>query len=133
MTFRRATAADRPVAWLWFAASASAVALLPFASWITPFLPGCALREWTGWPCPTCGATRATVALARFRVGEAMGLNPLAAVSVLLFLAGGLLAPAWVARRAPLPVATGGGSRRWKLALLATILANWAYLVVAGV
>ncbi len=133
MSLRRASAADRPLAWLWFAAAAASLALAPFGTLLAPLLPGCALREWTGWPCPTCGSTRAALALAGLRVGEALRLNPLVTVALLGFLAGGLAAPLWVALRAPLPVMPTRWPRSWKVALVGSMLANWAYLIASGV
>ena len=49
---------------------AALLALLPF--------PTCVLRFVAGIPCPACGLTRATLALARFDVATAMQWHPLA-------------------------------------------------------
>ncbi|MBI5512177.1 MAG: DUF2752 domain-containing protein [Deltaproteobacteria bacterium] len=49
---------------------AGALALLPF--------PTCVLKLVTGLPCPGCGFTRATLALARGAVGESLRWHPCA-------------------------------------------------------
>jgi hypothetical protein len=95
----------------------------------------CLFRRLTGWPCLTCGSTRAVAALAAGHVREALALQPLAVVggaaAALAFAA-----YTWclfVARRA-LSVRVGartGLALAAALALLAAL--NWAYLVSRGV
>ena len=81
-------------------------------------------------PCPSCGAGRAAMALARGRVAEAIALNPL------LTAAGGammlwLLVRVFTGRR--LRVAM---SRREQFAAALAgglaLAANWAYLISQG-
>jgi len=38
---------------------------------------GCTFRRLTGWPCFSCGLTRATLSLATGQVGRALHYNPL--------------------------------------------------------
>ncbi len=52
-------------------------------------LKPCALRTATGIPCPSCGATRATVLASKGRWLQSLRLNP---VGVFLVVGGGLLA-----------------------------------------
>ncbi|MBD3377946.1 DUF2752 domain-containing protein [candidate division KSB1 bacterium] len=40
-------------------------------------IPACSFREWTGIPCPTCGATRAGYHLLHLHWGQAIIYNPL--------------------------------------------------------
>ncbi len=91
--------------------------------------PPCALKSVTGWPCATCGGTRALRALSHFDWAGAFFLNPLltllvagSAVSALLWL----LAPTSTLRRIKeqvdrLPLVP--------LSLLAIAL-NWLYLIL---
>ena len=41
----------------------------------------CIFREVTGLPCPSCGSTRAVLALARLDVARAMRLSPISVVA----------------------------------------------------
>ena len=43
----------------------------------------CGFRTLTGYPCPTCGATRAFIRTAHLELGSALRLNPLAAAAFL--------------------------------------------------
>jgi hypothetical protein len=90
----------------------------------------CVFRAVTGVPCPTCGSTRAALALASGEVGLAFRYNPLISAAWLLLpaaLLGTLVfRPRW--RSLSLP------TRRWAvrgLVLLLVIagLANWVYLI----
>ena len=96
----------------------------------------CAFKVVTGRPCPSCGGTRAARSLAHLEFGEALRWNPL--VAACLMFAGPY--GAWVVaarifnlRRVRLRLA--GRKERWMLAaaVLGILLANWAYLVAAGV
>ena len=71
------------------------LALVRFMPDLVLRLAHCPLRDLTGLPCPTCGGTHATVALAHGRWAEAFKANPLVAGSLLLFcgwLAAGVVA-----------------------------------------
>ncbi len=57
-----------------------AVRLLPVLS----LAPHCLFRKMTGFPCPTCGATRSVVHLANGDIAAAFVMNPLAAAGVLV-------------------------------------------------
>ena len=107
------------------------------ARWLpAELLPPCNFHRLTGYPCLTCGGTRAAQALSRLDLAAAFRLNPL--VALLLVLAGpyalwGFAARVWKWRRPRLEL----GSRREKwllgIALLALVAANWIYLAAAGV
>ncbi|MGK2860160.1 MAG: DUF2752 domain-containing protein [Thermoanaerobaculia bacterium] len=56
------------------------------AAWLVALGPGestiCLVRNWTGFPCPGCGVTRAIAAMLRGAWAEAFALHPLAPVAV---------------------------------------------------
>lgn len=111
--------------------AAALVALAPWAGALAGALPACPVKSLTGWPCPSCGATRAALALTRFDLGAACAANPLAAAGLVLLVAGGLVAlPLAWAGRLPAEPRTLPASVRG--ALLAAVAANWLYLVWAG-
>jgi hypothetical protein len=122
---------DRALGLYWGAAAAASVALSPLAVRAAELAPPCLFRSVTGLPCPTCGSTRAILALARLDLAGAVALNPLAAAAALVFLAGGLLAAVAALAGRPLrepqryPTAA-------RLALLAAVAANWVWVLVAA-
>ena len=130
MAWRSATRDDLPLATLWALAAACAVASAPILPLLARLASPCPLHALTGISCPTCGATRAAMALAHGDIAAALVCNPLAAIVILAGLAGGATAPVWVALRGPLP--------RWRatpfarLALASVLAANWAYLIGRG-
>ena len=97
--------------------------------------PACVLKASTGVPCPTCGSTRAALALAGGHLGQALVWNPLAGLGLLGLSAylpyawlviGNVVSPVrtgWLA--APMPVWL-----RWGCGLL--LVTNWIYVVLAG-
>src|SRR5512143_2022666 len=44
---------------------------------VLSFAPSCVFKGLTGVPCPTCGATRSVVHLARGEFFASLGMNPL--------------------------------------------------------
>jgi hypothetical protein len=110
----------------------AAVLLAP--EWIG-LLPRCLIKVATGWPCPSCGLTRAAQALAGGHLLQALLWNPLVGLVAL----GGLayLPYAWLVMAGVLaPVRTGwlrpplAPVLRWGLPALVAL--NWAYLIAAG-
>jgi hypothetical protein len=61
------------------AAIVSGISFVHFADRMHLPWPVCALRQWTGVPCPGCGTTRSLLAWAELRPVEALRLNPLLA------------------------------------------------------
>ena len=97
-----------------------------------PF-PVCYVKALTGWPCPTCGATRAMARLFALDLGGAFVMNPLATMVAL-----GIIAWAVV----DLLLLRRGGSRSFRVspatgtvlrvAAVLLVLANWVYLIAVG-
>lgn len=87
----------------------------------------CMFKRITGYPCATCGGTRAAMCLARGDFAGAIQLNPLA---TLLVIGAPLLLAWWV-----LVPPAGAERRRWihpagQVAILLTVvIANWAYVL----
>jgi hypothetical protein len=80
------------------AGAALAAALFPtLARW----LPACPLHEWTGWSCPSCGASRAFGHLLRGEWSAAWRANLLAVAgglgAAVAWVTGPWLAPRWAA------------------------------------
>jgi hypothetical protein len=110
--------------------AAALVALSPLAPRVAAALPACPFKLLTGLPCPTCGATRAALALARFDLAAAFAVSPLAAGGWTLLVAGGLVAG--VASLARVELHEPSLPRPFRWFLLAALLANWAYLIWSG-
>jgi hypothetical protein len=93
----------------------------------------CYLKAFTGLPCPTCGSTRALGRLFALDLPGAFAMNPLmtlAAIVVALWAAADL---ALLPRRRALGVEVAprlGFALR--VAAVAVVLANWAYLLATG-
>jgi hypothetical protein len=130
--WRPATREERHLAWLWAVAVLSAVVLRPFWLLIAPILPACPLRTLTGVPCPTCGTTRAGLALVRGDILGALHFNPLATLAGLAFLLGGVLAPVWLALGRDVPDLPSRWPLGLRIAVLGAIVANWIWLLATG-
>ncbi len=123
---------DRQLGFLW----AGVVTLLILLSPVAPLLAGglwsCPLKSLTGMPCPTCGTSRAALALARFEPLDALVHYPLPALAWTAFVVAGLVAGWRAWRGQPLP-----SIRRlpaWaRVAIVVAVAANWAYSIATGV
>ena len=89
--------------------------------------PLCLFRVLTGRPCPTCGATRMVMAVARGDLQGAVACNPL------MFAAGVVALGLWALRigfRRRIIWITSARSREiLTVALVMAVLVNWAYLL----
>lgn len=96
------------------------------------FSPGCHFRAITGWPCGSCGFTRAFVRAIHLDLDGALAVSPLGTTLFIawvlygLIAIGGLLFPSLPR---PTLVATAGERRILVAAALAAYAANWAYLL----
>ncbi len=132
------TAAIRRRAWrevriLWGVVALGILALAPFGRYLAGILIGCPFRWLTGWPCPTCGATRAALALAEFDFAGALLRYPLMTLGWIGLIGGGLLALLSVLLEIEVPEPPRRLAN-WQIVLIvAAILANWAYSIATGV
>ena len=129
MSWRPADREERQLAWLWFAAVLSALVLRPLWLVIAPLLPGCPFNAITGIPCPSCGTTRAALALLHGHPFHALVLNPLATLAGLAFVGGGLLAPVWAVAGGRIPDLPRPLPAWARAATLAALAANWAWVI----
>jgi hypothetical protein len=102
------------------------VARLPF--WFCP------LRQQTGWPCPSCGLTRAADRLSHGDVLGALEVNPLGALAGLMFALFALGTFVHLAFRVPIPdVRPSEREATWlRVALIAGFFANYGYMIVSA-
>jgi hypothetical protein len=115
-------------------AAVAGLAAARFCPGVAGVLPVCPFRALTGLPCPTCGATRALLALAAGEPGRALAQSPLAVAALALALVAGLwglsrwLAPSLV------PAFRLGPEGQTRLARAGAVLLllNWAYLLAAS-
>jgi hypothetical protein len=63
----------------------------------------------------------------------ALAANPLAALGALAFVAGGLLAPVWLACGGQRPYIAAPHRPLWLAASAAAFVVNWSWLAVSGV
>lgn len=85
----------------------------------------CVFRNLTGVPCPTCGSTRAALAVARGHLLEALALNPLVTAAAFAALA-------WLAVRIGLRISIRLNVAAWLTSVVFVVLlaANWAYVIL---
>ena len=100
-----------------------------FALIVWQRLPFCPLASIAGIPCPGCGLTRATLALAHGDVHRAVELHPLVFVLAPLFIAA-VLSAAWGFVRGPRPNAT---PRVWLASRTANLLGSALLALTLGV
>lgn len=125
---------ERRLRWakLWGGAVVGLLLMAPFGEWIAAHVWACPFKSMTGFPCPSCGLTRAALALSHFQFVEALVRYPLATVLWICFIVGGLLAGAMALLRRPLP--SLGEQPLWiKISALLVVVANWIYSIVTGV
>lgn len=124
----------RQLGLIWGGVAAALVAAAPLGPRLAAAgaLPACPFRLLVGLPCPACGTTRAALALARLDVAGALAVSPLATVAWIVLVAGGLAAGALALAGVGVPEAPARLPRWLRAAAVATVLANWAYLVWSG-
>ena len=127
---------DHELIWGALAALGIAVSvLLPVNRLLSGTGYRCPLRTITGIPCPTCGGTRAAVAMGSLEFGRAFALNPLVAAgwcAGLAFVPYAAFVVGMRRRRLRLADVTRRGGNMLRLLAAGVVLANWAYLIAAG-
>lgn len=131
--FRQTADADRQLGLLWGGVALLIGALAPIGPMLAELTPRCLFKVWLGIPCPTCGTTRAALALARFDLVHALTHYPLQSLAWIAFLGGGLIAGALAWQRRPLPRLPRNLPLGARLAIVLTVLANWMYSIAHGV
>lgn len=117
---------------LWGGAVVALLIVSPWGATLAQGLWSCPFKSVTGLPCPTCGLTRAALALSRFEFVEAFVGYPLQSALWTVFLVGGAVAGGLALLGRPLPAF--GEPPRWaKIAALVVVLINWTYAIVTGV
>ncbi len=122
----------RQLGLLWGGVAVTLVALSPFASRFASLLPACRFKALLGIPCPTCGSTRAALALGRFEFLQALARFPLATIGWTVLIGGGLVAGIAALLGYGVPDPPTRLSLPVKIGLLLLFLANWAYLIATG-
>lgn len=124
---------ERQLGLLWGSVAFLLVALSPMAAHVAGSLPPCPVRALVDLPCPSCGATRAALALSQLDLAAAFSASPLAALGWIGLVGGGLVVGllAILGRPVREPKWVQSNPIRWLL--MAIVLANWVYLVGAGV
>lgn len=121
---------------MWWLAGVGAVLLIGLA-WFGLCQSGahvCLFHRLTGWPCLTCGSTRAFAALLAGNPAAALRLQPLAlAVGVLGCAFFAVYSTNLFVRRRVLCLRLKPGER-WRLgvAALTLIVLNWLYLICSA-
>jgi len=100
---------------------------------VLAFVPSCVFRDLTGVPCPTCGATRSVVHLARGDFFASFSMNPLISlcivVSVLVFFYSLITLIVGVPR---IGVTLSDQEKNIvRYGTVALALANWCYLILS--
>jgi len=125
--------ASRQLGLLWGAVAVVLVGFAPWAVRLAEKMPPCPVKLVFGLPCPSCGVTRAAVALSQLELGRALAVNPLATIGWVALIGGGI--------GAGMAALLGRGVRepRWDISLASRVgivllvLVNWLYLLRAGV
>jgi hypothetical protein len=132
VVWRRMPAAgfDHELVWL----AVSGVVLAGGAAWLAVGLgwPQCPFLAVTGWPCLTCGATRATIAFLYGDFVSAFSWNPLAFLALCGIAVFDLYAVVVLLGRAPrlrMVDWTRTEKNAVRIMIVCALLANWLYLL----
>jgi hypothetical protein len=123
----------RQLALLWGGVALVCLAALPLAAQLAPSLAACPIKSHTGWPCPSCGATRAILAFSEFDLLGALALNPMVVVSSLGFVGAGLGAAVWALLGGSMPALPKQLPVSVRVGATLMLVLNWLYLVASGV
>lgn len=99
---------------------------------VLDFAPSCTFKALTGFPCPTCGATRSIVFLSHGNLISSFFMNPLifaVAVMTMLYLFYSLFVLVFDIKKISIAI-SGQEKDRIRLTAIALILINWFYLII---
>jgi hypothetical protein len=133
MTWRRAGLRDRRLAQIWAATAALSLVIGYLARDLFSALPPCPFRVVTGIACPGCGTTRAAHAMLEGQLLDALLLNPLIFVGGMALVAAALIAPLWIVVTGRVPAFPNPVPISIRIAAVVALIANWGYLIWAGV
>ena len=121
---------DHELIWLLVSVTAGAIGLVAF--WLGLNWPRCPFLAITGFPCLTCGATRATIAFLHGNFSLAWWWNPLAFLALCGVVAFDLYAIAvLLSRSARIRMVdwTRVEKNFVRIAVVSTLAVNWIYLL----
>lgn len=107
-------------------------AFLPLMQ-LAPLAGDCRFKGWFGFPCGTCGITRALVLLQQGDVWSALQMNPLLIAGVVAALCYTPIAwTLWLGRLPRPRLSASGPTGRWLLLGLAlgAFFLNWGFLIM---
>ena len=104
-----------------------------FVPQILNTIPACFFRQWSGIPCPSCGATRAGILASHLHLWEAFTTNPLFFfIYIILFLwSANSIAGWWLKKNIRITLS----KKERKIITISawiSIPLNWIYLVLAN-
>jgi hypothetical protein len=132
LVWRRPPAAGFDHELVWLAVSLVTLAAGAAWMWIGFGWPRCPFLAMTGWPCLTCGATRATIGLLQGDFVQAVSWNPLAFLALCGVAIFDLYAVVVLLGRAPRLRAvdwTRTEKNVLRAAIICALLLNWMYLL----
>jgi len=118
---------------VWLAVSMAALTGGALWLWIGLLWPQCPFLAMTGWPCLTCGATRATIAFVHGNFLEAFSWNPLAFLALCGVAVFDLYAAVVLLGRRPrLRVVDWTRTEKniARAVVVCALLVNWIYLLM---
>jgi hypothetical protein len=96
--------------------------------------PKCSWKAVTGVPCAGCGGTRAGTLLLSGDLVGALAINPLATIIAIVSIAlAGYSACVLMGLKKPIRFGLGSLPVNLPLLAIAIIVANWIYLLIAGI
>jgi hypothetical protein len=117
---------------IWLAVSLAALAGGAAWTWIGLRWPQCPFLAMTGWPCLTCGATRATIAFLHADFLQAFWWNPLAFLALCGVAVFDVYAVVVLVSRGPrLRMVDWARTEKnvIRVAVVCALLLNWVYLL----
>jgi len=96
-------------------------------------VPMCVFKATTGYPCMTCGGTRALVRLSHLDLSGALTMNPMVALGFMLLVPWALVDAILFLRGQALVFDVGprlGRLLPWLI--IPIVVANWMYLISVG-